>query len=362
MSNSAENLALFPIGKGGRPRIFAVDAGSHIYAGTLVSQLDATSMLVPGSTAASGPAIGISTHEQDATSGSDADKLCAVVTDVVVEMDNAAAPHACSAATAFGSVVYMQNDHTISADSNTGAYFAAGTFVGMSEAGRVQFYIPMRRADTDPLESDLSTTAGAGLIGILDSGTFTAQTTVETALAELYQNLFTTKGFIDIPLSSWREVSSAGAVGDIAANGGILASDTTPILGAEATSEAMAIKWAAANADIVQCAFSLPQDLDDTADATLDLWVLTDNAGGGGIEAATFSVLTSFNNASQATDAATDSVPATTVHKVTATIDAGDIPTGAAFVNIQLVPGTHANDPTHLLAARLNYKRKLLTS
>ena len=166
---------------------------------------------------------------------------------------------------------------------------------------------------------------------------------------------------VPLSLNDWREVSTAGAVSNIAANGGLLASDTTPILGAEATSEAMSITWAAANADIIQAAIALPDDVDGRDDILLDLWVLTDNTGGGGIEAASFSVLTSWDNGAQVTDAATDSVPATTSHKVTTRIAAADIPDRPSFVNIQLVPGTHANDPTKLVAARLLYT-PLLTS
>jgi hypothetical protein len=163
------------------------------------------------------------------------------------------------------------------------------------------------------------------------------------------------RSVVPLSLHDWREVASTGAVGAIAANGGILASDTTPIMGAEATSEAHSITWAAANADIIQASIALPEDVDGRDDILLDLWVLTDNTGGGGIEAASFSVLTSWDNGAQVTDTATDSVPATTAHKITARIAAADIPDRPGFVNIQLVPGTHANDPTKLVAARLTY-------
>lgn len=216
-----------------------------------------------------------------------------------------------------------------------------------------------------PSYADLASTSaslGASLVGIQDAGAFTAAATVEAALAELYQHIRSTQAHVLFTLDMFREVSSAGAVGDTAANGGVLASDTTPVLGAAATSEAMQIVWAAGNSDIIQVSTSLPPDLDDTADAVLDLYVLTDNSGGGGIDAATFTVNSSWDNGAQVVDTATDSSPAITVHKVSATIAAADIPAGAAFVNFQLVPAAHAADPTHLLAARLNYKRKILTS
>ena len=160
---------------------------------------------------------------------------------------------------------------------------------------------------------------------------------------------------VALSLHDFREVAATGAVGAIAANGGILASDTDPIMGAETTTEAHSIQWAAGNADIIQTQVALPEDFDGREDVHVELWVLTDNAGGGGIDPASFSVLTSWDNGAQVTDTATDSVPAITVHKITATIAAADIPEGAAFVNVQLVPGTHASDPTRLLSARLSY-------
>lgn len=163
---------------------------------------------------------------------------------------------------------------------------------------------------------------------------------------------------LQLSLSVFREVTSAGAAGNIAANGGVLASDTTPILGAETTTEAWAIIWAAANSDIIQTSISLPEDFDGRDDVLLDLFVRTDNGGGGGIEAASFTVNTSFDNGAQVVDAATDSVPSETVHIVTARIAAADIPDSASFVNVQLVPDTHANDPVRLLAARLRYLPK----
>lgn len=160
---------------------------------------------------------------------------------------------------------------------------------------------------------------------------------------------------VPISLDSWREVSSAGAVGNNTANGGVLSSETTPVLGAAATTESMQITWAAANSDIVQASIALPPNFSGKDDVHIDLFVLTDNTGGGSIEAATFSVLTSWDNGAQVTDAATDVEPATTAHKVTAVVAGADIPDRPSFVNIQLVPGTHANDPVSLLAARIAY-------
>ncbi len=164
--------------------------------------------------------------------------------------------------------------------------------------------------------------------------------------------------YVPISLNDFREVTAGGAVSNIAANGGLLASDTTPVLGAE-SSKSMSLTWAAANADIIQAQVQLPPNFDGRCDAAVDLWILTDNSGGGGIDAGSFTVVTSWDNGTSVSDTATDSVPATTLHKITAIIAAADIPDSASFVNIQLTLNAHANDPIHLLAARLSFQPRV---
>jgi len=166
-------------------------------------------------------------------------------------------------------------------------------------------------------------------------------------------------GTLLLSLYDFREVSSGGDVANIAANGGLLASDTTPILRGDAA-ESQEIAWAAANADIVATQITLPPDVDGSKPITVDLFVYTDNTGGGGIEAATFTVETSWDGGALVSDAATDAPPATTIHKVTATIAAADIPDSPSVLTLMLTPGTHANDPVQLVGARLNYQRLAL--
>jgi hypothetical protein len=167
-------------------------------------------------------------------------------------------------------------------------------------------------------------------------------------------------GWIPISLYDFREVDSSGDVANTAGNGGLLASDTTPILRGDATTEAQEIHWATSNVDKVAFQTSLPPDLDDTADVLLDLYVRTDNSGGGGIDPATFTVETSWNGAALVTDTATDAAPASSYHVVTATVAAADVPASAGVLTCILTPGAHANDPVQLLGARIRYTRKYI--
>ena len=179
-------------------------------------------------------------------------------------------------------------------------------------------------------------------------------------LNSLVRSALSTRNSVPIKLTDLRETDSSGDPGNVAAIGGVLAADTTPILRGDAN-ESLEVHWAAGNSDIVAFHAELPENLDDTGDVLLELDVRTDNTGGGGIEAASFSVLSSWNGAAQVTDTATDSTPATTSHTITATIAAADVPSSARRATIQLVPGTHANDPIQLLGIRLRFRGKLLS-
>jgi hypothetical protein len=349
MSNSTVNLVLKPIGEGGRLIDLPVDGGAHIYTGTMVSQLTATSMLVPGSTASSGPCVGVATHEVDNSAGSDGDKRCRVYTGKVFAMANGSTTDACSEATALFSRVYMADDHTVYDNDASGTLKPAGRFIGMEPDGTVRVFVGMSNLG-DQL-------ADASDVGILDAGSFTSTSDVEAALAEIYQHIKSTKAHVLFSLRDFREVTSGGDVGDTTANGGILASDTTPILRADAN-ESEEISWAASNSDIVSVDISLPQDFDGTADATLDLFIASGSA-----DAATCSILTSWDKGSQVTDTADDTATkSATLHTITATIAAADIPDSPTCVTIQIVPGAHTTNGIILGAVRLNYKRKLLTS
>jgi hypothetical protein len=203
----------------------------------------------------------------------------------------------------------------------------------------------------------ISTTAAT--ISIADSGGFTGQTTVEAALQEIYQNSVTTQGFIPIPLVTLREVSSL-AVGDIAANGGLLASDTTPILAPinGATNGCQTVAWAASNNDVVMFQTALPPDLDDAA----DLIIHTRTKSAGTTNAVGF-VCTSWFNEADTVQSDTGETNQTTgwLEKII-TIDAGDVPVGAQTLTVALTPAAHTTDILYLSAIWIEYKTKILTA
>lgn len=160
---------------------------------------------------------------------------------------------------------------------------------------------------------------------------------------------------IGLSLHGFRECTDANAdVGAIAANGGILASDTTPIMRGASGLISQEISWAAGNVDPIVCQVALPEDFDGRDDVLLDLWVSS-----GTTNAATMAVTSSWDAGATVTDSASDTATlSATLHKITARISAADIPDTASFATILLTPPTHATDAIQLHAARLLYLPK----
>lgn len=238
---------------------------------------------------------------------------------------------------------------------------ASGKISDASSGSAIGVTYEAATADGDIIKvvhwSQKSTTAAT--VSIADAGSFTAQTTVEAALQELYQNAISVQGFIPLSLMQFREAATM-AVGNAAANGGVLASDTTPILQPinGATDGCQELVWAASNNDAVITTVALPPDLDDTADLVLH----TRTVSGGTTNAVGFTVDTWFNEGdTKVTDTSETNQTTSWAEKIT-TIAAADVPSGAQTITISLTPVAHTTDTMAMSAAWLEYKRKLLTS
>lgn len=159
------------------------------------------------------------------------------------------------------------------------------------------------------------------------------------------------RAVIPLSLNDFREADANGDVGAITANGGILASDTTPILRGASGLISQEVSWATGNADPIVCQMALPPDFDGRNDVQVDLWVYS-----GTTDAATFTVASSWDAGATVSDTASDaSTKSATIHKITATIAAADVPDTAAFVTLLLTPAAHATNAIQLVAARLTY-------
>lgn len=139
MAISTANLTIRSQGAEGRKRHLPVDGGAHIRKGTLVSQLTATGMVVPLTTASSGGAVGVAQHEADNSDGADGDLRCVVESGRIYEFANDGT-NPFSDASLVGSLAYATDDHTVS-DTQAAAEPIAGYFVGLEESGRVAIFV-----------------------------------------------------------------------------------------------------------------------------------------------------------------------------------------------------------------------------
>ena len=210
--------------------------------------------------------------------------------------------------------------------------------------------------------TELASTAdaeGASIIGIEDDGSHTSKVDVEEALQEIYQHLLSVQSYLGMPLNSFREASSFDVL-NIAGNGGILASDSTPILDAVngATDGVQRMLWASSNVDQVVVSLPLPPDIDTGKDLVLHARI----ASGGTTDPVGFTVDTFFNEGDTKVTDTTGTNQTTSYTEVTATIANADIPSGAQVITIGLTPVAHGNDTMACTAVWLEYSKAVLTS
>lgn len=193
---------------------------------------------------------------------------------------------------------------------------------------------------------------GAGTLGTGTVGATQLATGGVTA-AKLSSTLKT--GHIPIPLTSFREVATNATI-NAAGNGGLLASDTTPIFERVngATDKAERINWAAGNVDEIVATFPYPADLDDTAAVTVNLLVKMGGASDTPVVAVSYFEGVGDTNAGGNTAALSTSIAAAK----TVSIGASDVGAYPNFASIGIVPGTHATDAVWLYACWLEYTRK----
>lgn len=207
----------------------------------------------------------------------------------------------------------------------------------------------------------ISATAWDGALYVADANdipyddTSTAATTVGAALAEL-QSQFTvaSAGHVDIPLNCFRETAS-GDVGDTTANGGVLSSNTTPILEGAGATGAQRINWATGNVDPISASISLPPDFDGTAACSVGLIC----ASAGTTNDFDAVIITNWDGGADVSDTVVDTA-ATAVHASSATVAAADIPDAPLSVAVTITPPTHATDAFYLYGVRIRYNKALL--
>lgn len=325
---------------------YPIAANVQIFKGALVG-IDADGRVVPGDTIANGclSALGKASATYDNRTGSVLGGAAGAV-DVEVEYGTFGWVTKTGAgddiaANDVGKVCYVVDDQTVALTSNTDTRGIAG-FVSEVREGKPYVWM------------------GPHVVGMIviaaseASQLDTAQVDIDAL--EVRADALEADGavgFIGVSLTDLREVDANGDVGNGAANGGLLASDTTPILRGSAA-ETMEVAWATGNVDPIAFHVVLPPDFNGAANVTVDLWVRS-----GATDAATFTVESGWDDGALVSDSASDAATkSATLHKITATIAAADIPDTARLLTIALTPtNAHATDEYALLGVGINFTR-----
>ena len=247
---------------------------------------------------------------------------------------------------AYAATLYAHDDGEIS-DTSSGSAIGQA-LEAATAAGDVVEYIPY---------GVLSTTAAT--VSYADAGGQTSAATMEAVGAEVYTHILSAQQFIPIPLNCWREATNFD-VGAIAANGGILASDTTPILSAinDATDGCQRIAWAASNNDQIITSIPIPPNIDVTADMVLHCRI----ASAGTTDAVGFTVDWFINEGDTKVTDTTGTNQTTSYAEKTATLGNADIGAGSQVITIGLTPVAHTTDIMYCTGIWLEYTGVLLTS
>jgi len=246
-----------------------------------------------------------------------------------------------------GTSLYAANDGIVSDASS-------GSVVGIAlEAGVDNAHIEVAIDNRKP-------TTAAGTT-IADSGGFTSEATVEAALAEIYQHIQSAQKFIPVALHTFREVSS-NDIQNLAAHGGLLASDSTPKLTCANgdTDGCLILTWTAeADEEAIIGSVALPPDLDTSSDLVLHFRAAMEATN----DTPAIASDAYFNEGDTKVEDASAAVTGTSWAEYTITIAAADIPAGAQTLSIELTPAAHSTDDLYVNAsAWIEYTGTTLTA
>lgn len=202
-----------------------------------------------------------------------------------------------------------------------------------------------------------SGTLGSGTVGSTNLAS-AAVTTVKIAddavtAAKVTDTMAT--GCIQLPLVQAREITT-NDIPNATGNGGLLASDTTPILARVngATDKKLRLNWAASNSDAIQWDVSFPPDLDDTANIVIHILA----AMAGATDTPTLAVNYFEGLGDTNAGGNTGAVTGTTIAEYTRTITAANVGAYPVGASIEIVPAAHTTDALYIYNVWLEYTRK----
>ncbi len=164
-------------------------------------------------------------------------------------------------------------------------------------------------------------------------------------------NTAVAKKVVPVPLATLRELTT-GAVPNAAANGGLLASDTTPILSTANgdTDGAFRLTWASSNSDAIGFQIPIP-DISSGKDLTIHFRA----AMAGATDTPTMASDVYFNEGDTKVEDVSAAITGTSYAEYSITVANADIPDGAQTMSVELTIGAHTTDAAYLTALWVEY-------
>ncbi len=265
-----------------------------------------------------------------------------------------------------GDNVFLVDDETVDLAANTTHDIFCGIIAGYIDSTHAWIDIEpaIRQADVATHIQDATAAHAASAISVADAGLFTAATDAEAALAEIYQHLKSAKGIINIPMPV---ITDAG----VALAAFVSADEAT--MGYCVTAKGLGIRWNNhATPGAVGAKVIVPPDADVTANMVLHILAAKTGATVG--DATKFTVA-AYNNVVDAaydadatfggdTSAMVGDATAKDVQEVTLALALANLAAYPAAIELTIKPkdGTLGTDDVIMLAAWIEYKKKLLTA
>jgi len=180
-------------------------------------------------------------------------------------------------------------------------------------------------------------------------------------------DLLSAQAFIPLDITALREIDT-NEVQALAAHGGIMAFNSTPLLHRMngATDKALRVRWAASDSTEVQFPpIPWPPDLDPAEDVIIHLMLSrVGTTDGCIIDVQAFENVVGAYAADTEMGGNTSALTgaANLVTEATVTLSASDIAGPPGVLNLALIPAAHTTDTLSLYAAWIEYTRLLRTS
>lgn len=332
-----------------------------IYAGANVC-VNAAGYALPGADAAGLIFEGVSREYVDNSLGSNGDKNVLLLRRGLIKMEFQTAISIANV----GDNVFLVDDQLVDLAANVTHKIFCGVIAEYIDTTHawVDIEPAIRQADVATHIADASGAHSASAISIADAGGFTSEAEVEAALQEIYQSLLTAKGIIPIPMPV---ITDAGVALAAFSDG------NSSVPGYCVTAKGLGIRWNNhATPGAVGTKVIVPPDMDVTANAVLHILAAKTGATVGD---ATKFTIAAYNNAvgelydadsnfGGDTGAMTGNATAKTVQEVTLTLAQANLTAYPAAVELTIKPkdGTLGTDDVILLAAWIEYQKKLLTA